>query len=145
MGITLSKTSRTKMNCPKCSEPMKEYQGLKETGWDCVNVDCGKPQPGNAKDEKKSYPLNDYTFDELYFNNKPFFKTIEDFKEKLTKAFDKYLEEYHLVNSASEAELDKLASNCGTESKPALGYEVELECVSHLTDSLRYLLREDDK
>ena len=30
------------MNCPKCSQLMKEYLGLKETGWDCVNTDCGK-------------------------------------------------------------------------------------------------------
>lgn len=30
------------MNCPKCNQPMKEYHGLVETGWDCVNANCGE-------------------------------------------------------------------------------------------------------
>lgn len=30
------------MNCTKCNQPMKAYHGLVETGWDCVNTDCGK-------------------------------------------------------------------------------------------------------
>jgi hypothetical protein len=30
------------MNCKKCNSPMKEYLGLKETGWDCVNQNCNK-------------------------------------------------------------------------------------------------------
>lgn len=29
------------MKCPKCNHEMKEYVGLQETGWDCVNEYCG--------------------------------------------------------------------------------------------------------
>lgn len=30
------------MNCSKCNQPMKEYVGFLETGWDCTNEHCGK-------------------------------------------------------------------------------------------------------
>ena len=29
------------MNCSICNQPMKEYHGLVETGWDCINPNCG--------------------------------------------------------------------------------------------------------
>lgn len=28
------------MNCSKCNQPMREYLGLTEKGWDCVNDNC---------------------------------------------------------------------------------------------------------
>jgi hypothetical protein len=33
------------MNCQKCNQPMKEYHGLFEKGWDCTNENCGKIAP----------------------------------------------------------------------------------------------------
>jgi hypothetical protein len=67
---------------------MKEYLGLKETGWDCVNQDCGKPQPGNSKDDKKEDPFNGYTFDDLYFNNTPFFRSQDQVTQDLVDSLN---------------------------------------------------------
>lgn len=50
------------MNCPKCSQPMKEYFGLSEKGWDCVNNECGKAAP-------PEYAIYDWHVGDSYVND----------------------------------------------------------------------------
>jgi len=61
------------MRCPKCNHEMKEYTGLFEKGWDCVNQYCGNETHDIALDvdgnvvtpAKNPYSGYDFSIDSM--------------------------------------------------------------------------------
>jgi hypothetical protein len=85
---------------------MKEYLGLKETGWDCINENCGKevsislPKPEQYQfSVHRGYPTQEQvtpiTYDELSNTlGKDFQEVAKELEKRLEEAFATYIANY---------------------------------------------------